>query len=301
MNNNLKPIIADSTYSTTHKYEPIKSSMLNVEFFKKLYSILSQANEEAKEYEIKNLKRGEGQTDADFEKEKKSIGDLLKVTIHIYGVEGGFILTEDKDIFSEERLPNKVLKISLENYTKHNVTLNYMPRNKFQLNFDFSKAKIFDFITIPSYATKNDSYIDVLGENDSWVISTHAKTKELIDNYANKHSWLHKNSIYDAFLYFAILPLVFRVLFIIQAHLPSPIKHSSVFLKIPLFIYFFILLVNIFRTVFNYARWTYPYLEFSRTQKSISSIHRNFIKTIIVSLIVLSVVDVIKFIVISLK
>jgi len=258
---------------------------------------LRQANEEAKEYEIKNLKKLEGQTDSDFEKEKKNIDNLFKVTIHINEAGGGFVLTEDKEIFSEERLSNKVISISLENYTKFKVALKYMPRNKFRLNFDFSKTKVFDFITMPSYATKNNSYIDILGENDSWVISTHTKTKELIDNYTNKHSWLHKNSIYDAFLYFAILPLVFRVLFIAQTHLPPQIKHGSVFLKIPLFIYFFILLTNIFRTVFNYVRWAYPYLEFSRTQESSSSKHRTFIKAIILSLVVLCIIDIVKFII----
>lgn len=286
----------DFTYKSSHKFEILQPCTLNLDYFKRLFKILESANEESAKIELDKLKKKDSETNEQFSKVKEDYKKLFKVSIHIYGAKGAFSLTESSSIFDDSSLPVSITKIYFENHSKYKVTLRKNPINTFQINFDFSKPKVFDFNSSPSYATPNNSYIDVLGENESWVTSTFTRVKESLADYKNNHGWLHVNNIYDLFLWFLFIPLSFRLLYIINRSLSPHFAQFSAFFKVACYLYFFIITINIFRIIFNYTRWIFPNIEFDHVSKRGAEFHRYVLGVILLGIVITFICDIVKLI-----
>ena len=284
----------DFTYKSNRKFEVFPSCTLDIDYFKKLFSRLETANTENAAIEIGMLKKKEGQTEDEFIRFKENCKKLFRVTIHIYGKKGAYTLGESLTIFNNSDLPDSITRISFENFSKYKVSLKVDPMNKFQVNIDFSKPKVFDLISLPSYATPNKSYIDVSGESESWVLSTFTKIKESLDSRKNSRGWLHANNIYDVFLYFLFIPLSLRILYNVHHSLPPRFSEMSVFFKVACYIYFFIIALNIFRIIFNYVRWVFPNIELTSSLSKGAIKHRYYLGAILLAIIGASFYDVIK-------
>lgn len=202
------------TYKSDYRFQHLPSCTLEVSYFKKLYEILKTATDEGADIEIAKIRKKPGETDTDFEGFKKYIKTLYKVSIHIFGSKGEYILTESPSIFDNAGLPGNVTKIAFENTSRYRAFMQRgEPINRFRIEFDFAEQKVFDFISIPSEATPNRSFIEVSGENRTWVSGTYNKVMESLSGWTNRHGWLHLNNIYDIFLWFVAVPISFGFLY----------------------------------------------------------------------------------------
>jgi len=272
------------TYKSNRVFRPIPPSTVDISFFKKLYAVLKASTNEIADYDIAKLVQPPGQTTEDFEGFKQYAKGLYKVTIHIYGSRGEYIFTENPGIFDDPSLPDKIDRIILENSTRFRVTVQKEPVNQFRITFDFTAPPTFDFNISPSVATPINSSIDIVGENETWVSGTYRKVWDLLDDRRNSHGWLHKNNIWDLFLWIIIMPAIFRIIYLIQKVLPTGFLSMSGVLKGAFYIYAFFILLNLFRIIFSYARWVFPYLELNTPMRK-TNLHRFLLSTIVLSII----------------
>lgn len=269
---------------SNRKITRIPSSILDLNFFKKLYAHLLEINSEGAQHEINNYKRPEGQTDEDFEKSKKETKDLYKVIITISGSKGEFILSQSDSIFDDKKLPYQITNIQLNNAALFNFHYNINPQNMFTLNFYFKKPKIFDFSNRPSNATLNDSKVDISGQSETWVNGAYEKILSLIRERSTKRNWIHARNIYDIFLLFIFIPLIFLNLYRIEKSFANFFTELSPVLTVGVYVFLFFIFLWIFLVLFNYLRWLFPYIEFRSTLKRGSIVHRVFFGGIILSL-----------------
>ena len=272
------------TYKSNHIFKPIPPSTVDLLFFKKLYVTLKESTDDSANQDIAKLKQTPGQSQEDFEKAKEFAKGFYKVTIHIYGSRGEYIFTEDPNIFDNSGLPDKIDRVIFENSTRFKTSLQREPVNQFRITFDFASPPIFNFNISPSLATPTNSSIDIIGENETWVSGTYRKVSNLLEDRRTKHGWLHKNNIWDLFLWIIIMPIIFRLLYLLQKNLPAFISTVSGVLKAAIYVYVFILLLNLFRIVFSYARWVFPYLELSTPLRR-NKLHRVILGAILISII----------------
>ncbi len=283
------------TYKSSHRFQVLPPCTLDLDYFKKLYGELNKITEDGGNIEISQLKKQKEETEENFENFKNEARKLYKASIHIHGDGGQYFYWENSSIFDDPGLPNKIVKIAFDNTSKFKALLKQKePINKFRIEFDFTKQGVFDFVTIPSEATPNRSFISVLGENETWVVGTYNKVIEFLSDYRNKHGWLHRRSIYDMFLWFLIIPVSFRVLYHVNRSLPENFVQLSDFFKVACYLYFFIIILYVFRIVFNYARWVFPNIELIRPLQSCAIKHRVFLGTILISIIAALIYDIIK-------
>lgn len=276
----------DCTYKSDYRSQSLPSCTLEVSYFKRLYEILKTATDEGADIEIAKIRKKPGETDINFESFKRYIKTLFKVSIHIFGSKGEYILTESPSIFDNAGLPDNVTNITFENASKYKAFMQRgEPINRFRIEFDFAEQKVFDFISTPSEATPNKSFIEVSGENGTWVSGTYNKVMESLSGWTNRHGWLHLNNIYDIFLLFAAVPISFGFLYIIDRHLPPQFAELSIFFKVACYIYFFIITMYISRIIFNYARWIFPNIEFIQSTKKRVRYHRYILSTICLSIL----------------
>jgi len=126
----------------------------------------------------------------------------------------------------------------------------------------------------PSEATPNTSSIYIVGENETWTSGAYKNVIDSLQERSNKREWLHKTNIYDLFIWFIIIPLSFFSIYKIE-HFSFFDNQgvSSVFI-VALYLYFFIIVLNLFRMLFNYARWVFPKMELITSFKKGAILHR---------------------------
>lgn len=273
--NLIVPEDKEYTYKSSYRFQGIQPCTLTLDYFKKFYEILKTATFEGADIEIAKIKKTPGQTDEDFNNFKRYAKTLFKVTIQIYGSKGDYIFTESPTIFSESTLPDTVTKVVFDNTQRFKAVLQQRePINKYRVEFDFSKQNVFDLSTMPSEPTPNKSFINIQGENDTWVSGTYNKIIEFLKERGNKRGLVHKRNIYDLFLFFFIIPLNLRLLYNINRSLPPHFAELSAFFKVACYLYFFLSILLIYRLVFNYTRWIFPYTDLIVSPRKGAIVHR---------------------------
>lgn len=283
-------------FKSNHIFANLPSCILNITYFKKLYEILNKITKEAAEIEIAKLKKTPNQSDEDFIKMKDYAGSLYKLSIQIFGRKGEYIYSESISIFDETNLPDYITKIIFDNSLRYNFALKKDPLNRIRLEFDFKKAKVFDFVTSPSRATPNTSTINVLGENETWVSGAYKNVLQSLQERANKWSWLHGTNIFDLFIWFIVIPLGFFTIYKIEQIFSLSASDISTVFMAALYLYFFIIVLNIFRMVFNYARWIFPKMELVTSLKKGAKIHRFILGLIFLAIFCSYMYDLLKLI-----
>jgi hypothetical protein len=272
------------TYKSCHIFEVLPSCTLDILYFRKLYEILSTSAEEGASIEIAKVNKLPGQTDEVFEAFKKQAKSLYLVTIQIFDAKGGYIFTESPSIFDESKLPDSITRIIFDNSQRFRAALQREPIHRARITFDFAKSSIFDFITMPSHATPNNSNIDIIGETETWVHGTYKKVVESLKERGNKGRWLHANNIYDIFLWFVVIPLNLRLLYKINLKLQANFVGMSTFLKVGIYLYFFVILLYVYRIIFNYARWIFPNIELRTSLQKGAVVHRLLLGTLVLGI-----------------
>jgi hypothetical protein len=255
----------------------LPSCKLDLEYLDKLLDILENVNNEAAKIEISKLEKKPEQSEKEFADLKEWLINLYQISIQIFGSKGEYILVEPSVTFDKIKFPNSIDKIIFDNSLKYNFNLKRDPMNTIKISFDFKKPPILDFITNPSYETQNFSNISISGDNDIWVSGADKKIMELFKDCRTNRGWLHKSNIYDLFLWFVFLPLSLGMLYKLDMFFFfKKAVISNVFI-VTIYLYFFIIFINIFRMIFNYSKWIFPKVELIISNKSGAIKHRTFL------------------------
>ena len=267
------------TYKSNQRFSKIPSCTFDIKYFKKLFEIISDINREAAEIEVNVLnKRYEqstyGVSKEDFEKLKKDVLESYKIHIQIFGTKGEFITSYSSSIFEEEHVPDFITSIKFDNSFFYKSVFNRNPQSLINVELDFSKPPLIDFVTSPSYPTLNNSIIHVLGEKETWVEGSHEKVISSLEERNNRRSWLHRKNVYDLFLWLLVLPVSLWNIRRFDLFASPYLSKFSTVLSVGVYLYIFIIIVNVFRFAFNYLRWLFPYLELKTSLKSRAVRHR---------------------------
>ncbi len=280
------------TYKSNQKFSKVPSCTLDIAYLRKLFEILNNINKEALQIEFSNVEKFYMQSQSnpskeDMEKTKKGVSEAFRIHVEIYGAKGEFHSSDSPSILKEEVLPDTVKAIKFDNSFFFKVRFNNrLPQSQINLELDFSKPPVVDFITNPSLPTTNNSFLQVMGGNETWVEGSHQKVLSSLKGMSNKRAWLHGKNVYDLFLWILILPLSFWNLFKVDLILSPHLSKISNVIVVALYIYLFFIILNFFRFVFNYMRWLFPYLELKGLLRKGATFHRVvfvFIVTAIIS------------------
>ena len=261
-------------YQLNQRYSKIPSCSLRLDDFKKLFNSLCEINEEAAQLSVAELKKVPNQSDEDFEKLKAYATSLYKVEVQIIDSKGEYIVSDSESIFDESKLPDFINRIIIGNVTYHKIKTGREPLFMVVAQFDFINPPIFDFIDSPSLATTNNSFVQISGIKETWVSGAYDKLMSLLKTRGTKRAWLHGKNIYDLFLWFVFIPLIFWNLYKYEPYVSKILINKSPVLTVAIYLYFFIVALYLFRILFNYFRWVFPYMELVTSIKKGATAHR---------------------------
>jgi hypothetical protein len=254
---------------------------------------LQERSNAAAELEVQNFKKGD-QSDEEYEKNTKLIREAFILFITISGDKGEELSGSIDEIFNSSNFPAIVKKFYVNSEAKLRAFYNIYPRNSLELTLDFDKPKIFDLSLMPSKRTPNDSQITVKGYDVTWVNGVYHEISSFFSNKSSKFSFVHKNNIYDIFLWTIGLPFSFWTCFKLSSITNKINILDSVFLKNALYVYVFFASLFLLRIIFHYMRWVSPLVEY-RSKTNIVILHRAILISLSISIFGTFLYDIIKF------
>jgi hypothetical protein len=274
----------DEMYKANLRQSLPPSCRVDTKTLKKLLETLNQSCREAANREIAALKK-EAFNESDYQRIVENILKGYEINIEVIGAKGEYFASTKRSILDDDKLPEIVNRITFDSAFTYKSIFKSAPPDSVRIVLDFHKPPLFDFVSNPSFSTRNDSLIEVVGRSDSWVNGVHEMVVQTLKDRATKRAWLHKQSIYDLFLWFFVLPLSIWNLHKFLSTRPMILQNLSGVLSVFVFIYFFVLVLFSFRAFFNYSRWLFPYVELETTAKTISSRHRVFFSGLTIFLV----------------
>jgi hypothetical protein len=220
-------------------------------------------------------------TEQEIQKLRTDVIENYRIHVEIHGNKGEFIASDSPSVFQEKRLPDFVTSVKFDNTFFFHTLFKLNPCCILELQFDFNKPPLIDFITNPSFPTPNTSSLHILSENDTWAEGAHEKIMSFLRERRTHRAWLHRKNIYDLLSILFFLPLTLWNLHkfdFFAADFFS--KHTSVF-TVTVYIYIFIIVLTFFRFVFNYLRWIFPYQELRTSLKNRFALHRLIFVTLL--------------------
>ena len=254
--------------------------MLELDYFKKLFSDLEPIVKEAAQHEINKYEKIENQSDEEFQKMRDTVKKLYVLQVFIKGIRGDNYISDSVSIFNEAQLPDNITQIVFDSSIRYQYQTNINPQNMLKILFDFSKPDLFDIMEKPSLATPNISNIDVQGQNETWVIGTFDKIYSSLKEFETKRNLIHRKGIYDFFLWITFFPIIFWNLNKIDHYFNFLLLELSTILRTGVFVFLFFFYLMIFWMFFKYIRWLFPYLELKTKKKKGAVKHRFYLITL---------------------
>ena len=260
---------------------------------RKLLEILQERAYAAADIEEKHLNRLEGHTDEQYEQAKKDLRSGFCLFVTVSGTDGRQLSGTIEDVFDSPNFPENVKDLFFNSATPLNTRFNYNPRNKVVMFIDFGRPGVLNFTILPSQETINASNIEVSGNDVTWVNGVFQEAVNYISKNPAAASWLHRHTVYDIIVWLLGLPLSFWACSKLSNLIDNGLSWHSPFLRAALYVYVFLISLNLLRVAFHYARWIWPLTEF-RSSKNKSLKHKAIFATICSSMSLRLLYDVLK-------
>ncbi len=262
--------------------QPIAACVFSKDDLKNLCEILQEWCSKASDEEIKHyrpLNRTPEQFGADITALKS--GFELKVTVQ--GVDDERIYGTIPDVFNSPRFPNQVKTLYINSESDLRNLYNWYPRNRFALFLDFTKPELFNLSLLSSISTPNASNIHVSGLDSTWVSGVYSEVTNFIKEKRTRRGFFHRHSVYNLLMLFLGIPLTFWIAYKSSGLINRIFGEFSVFVQNGVYVCLCFLMLNLFKILFDYARWVFPLVEYKSTMGTARK-HRLILGSLIIAI-----------------
>ena len=241
---------------------PIKACRLRREDLARLYRIINDRQTEyGQTFVTQVLAQQPAETPEQFQERRTRVANAFVTTVNITGSNNEIVSGSGENFLASENIPENILTVfytTIGGPSAIGLPLEAV-QNKVTLLLDFSRPTIFDFTKLPTFATPNNSNLQISAASEAWFTTLNTRLTQLFIERRTRFDWLHRPGIYDLLLYVLGLPFALWI----DYHFSPRIEQ----LKLPavlaagVFVYLFLAGLFIFRGVFTYSRWVFPKIE----------------------------------------
>jgi hypothetical protein len=251
----------------------IAACVLTSQDLQRLYRIINEKQIELGETLINGAySQLPNETVEQFQQRRRTGKDAFITTVTFTGANGERVTGHGESIFNSGLLPGRIESILYDTAFSPKALLNYTPANRATILLDFSRPPLLNFVAQPSAPTANNSNWFVTGDTEAWTTSVSTRIADFFADKKTQVNWLHQSATYDWLLVLFGFPFSLW-----GAHrlgdVSTKLGTLPAVLSTALYIYAFILALNVFRALFSYARWVFPKIELE-TERSTVGKHR---------------------------
>ena len=253
----------------------LPSCLLTANDLRRIYRLLEQKALEAAERQVATLTLQAGQTQVQLGEMSAAVRSALSLVVRLQTSSGEWINGTTIDLLSDEQLPDGIVRIEFDSAFLYRSRFNNsVPNNSFTLTVDLARPPILDM-----NPQQNGSAAIIWGLDATWTNAIHDELAAFFRQRRTRRGWLHSPRSYDALVILVGFPLSFEIVY----QLDRVIRHRALLpeaLSVALYVYAVLVVLFLFRTLFNYSRWSFPKLEVDAPRQHIGAGHRVAISTL---------------------
>jgi len=275
-----------STESAIHlsKHVPYVAVKLSLRDIGSIHDRLISQIKEQCEIEIAALKKPADKSDQEWTDWVASAREkAFKITTTITGRDGSAFIGDTSAVFAATTLPDKISSIFLSNVAAYQGFSGVEPKNRFTLNFDFTKPPLFDVGSALSAPTANMTNLQVQGNRSAWIAGVQAAVEDVLKERKTQRKWLHRAFMYDLGLMVFGFPFAFYFCWKFSHFIDQHFSSMGGFIVGAVYLYVALLVINFYRGLFGYAKWAFPVAELT-DNKDVAILHRAILSSIVISL-----------------
>jgi len=168
-----------------------------------------------------------------------------------------------------------------------------LPLNRFRVLLDFNEPPRFDSYNPWSQPTPNTSFIEVIGNDETWVTGVYQFILHFFEapgRQRRHRAWLHRQRTFNIANWLIGFPAGLWIVYRVGYYFPVLNKIHSALLG-AVYVYVFLVALLVFRGAVWLIRWLFPVIELAESR---SKGIRLLLSSILVGLFVTLVYDVLK-------
>lgn len=248
-----------STIGWFEETRPIRGCKLSLDEVIDIYRELSRINQSFGDKVIATISQLQDETPEEWEHRKAALHEnAFRLTISIHGDRESMMYGEYESIFTSAELPNPIRTIYFTNRTawRRNAD-DTEPRNRIDVNLDFSKPSLFDPSLLVSEPTPNNSTIVVQADDVSYFRAVQQVIDKKILSKRTWYSAIHRPFVYDIGLWLFALPVCLIVAtYYMEQWLPTTGEFHAY--RWAFFVYSIGLGAILYRILTSYIKWAFP-------------------------------------------
>jgi len=211
-----------------------------------------------------------------------AVRQALSLMVRLQTSNGEWINGTTIDLLSDEQLPDGLVRIEFDSAFLYRSRFNNLvPNNSFTLTVDLARPPVLEM-----NPQQNGSVAIIFGLDTTWTNALHDELAAFFRQRRTRRGWLHSPRSYDALVILVGFPLSFEIVYRLDRLIRTKATIPEA-LSVALYVYIVLVVLFLFRTLFNYARWAFPKLEVDAPRQHIGAAHRVAISTL--ALMVLAV------------
>lgn len=282
-------LVPTFNYRGLSLHSSIPSSAVSVADLRKLYRELSEKTAEALERQLGSFQRPADMTVEEFDVLKQRAREIGTLTVIVEGARGEHLLSSTGEVLEDDKLPEELTFITFDSAAAIK-TQNVTPLNRFKLTLDFTEPPGFNVYNPWDQPTPNNSKLEVLGPDHTWVTAVHEATLGFFERRKRRRGWLHAFTTFNVLNWLLGFPGALWIVYRIDERFGTGMTMHTA-LRGALYIYVFLLALFIFRAIVFGFRWLYPVIELEGSR---STQVRIPIGAVLGSLLLALVYDVLK-------
>lgn len=255
----------------------IPSCTLTASDLRKLFRLLQQKASEASDRQLAGMVQQPGQTQTQFEEARATARTAMSLLIRLWTKGGGWMGTTTIQPLEDEELPDNITKIEFDLGLLFRLRFNNLSANNtFLVSLDLQRPSILDMNPQPAL---NGSTANISGNDTTWANGLADELIQFFQQSKNRRGLLHLSESYTLLLFPVGFPLSFDIVY----HLDKFIRRVGALpeaLSVAIYVYCVVMVLYLFRLLFNYARWVFPKVELNAPRQHIGARHRVAITTL---------------------
>lgn len=262
--------------------------LVSLEDLQRLFTELNTKTAEALERHLATLIQPPEMQPEQFSALKEEARRVGTLTVTIQGADGEQIIGTSDDVL-KANLPDSIDWISFDSAASLKV-YNVTPLNRFTVRLDFTEPPSFDSYNPWEQPTPNNSQLEVIGSDHTWATAVYESTLSFFRKRGRRRQWLHSQQAFNAANWLVGFPAALWLIYRLDSGATGLAGMHPALLG-ALYVYVFLLVLLVFRSLIWAIRWMFPVIEFEGAR---SNVARAAVGTVVGSLVLALLYDVLR-------
>jgi hypothetical protein len=252
-------------YRGLSRNAPVVPCVLSMVDLRRLYNEFGPMARDAMSRHIDEIARSAHQTEEEFAAGLELTKSLGIVTVAMEGMDGEQIVYSSAQALEEAALPHRLKQITFDSAAaiqQHNVT----PKNRFSVRLDFTEPPGFNVYNPWDQPTPNNSRIEVIGPDQTWVTGVFESTTRFFQNRRRRRGWLHSATTFTLLQYAIGFPAALWIVYRLDSSGFRRLVEIHSAVKGAIYVYVFLMALLVFRVIIGGFRWLFPIIELEGTR-----------------------------------